>query len=322
MGELAALGLVLAFALAGSAARPRALRLAATAAAGPLGMGLYLSFSRGALFAWAAGVVALAVARPRAEAWRGAAVALGAAVLGAVIVAPWHPVTSLAGPLPTRERDGAIVLVSLAVVMALAALLQRRLALRERPRAVALPRRAAALAAVLICAGLAVAIVAGAKEQSSRPLGAGATRLATLQSNRYAYWRVAFRAFGDEPLRGVGAGGWSVYWLRYRPFGEFAQDAHSLELQTLAELGAVGVGLLALWLAATALAAGGALRRHPGAAAGPLAAGVAYLAHSPLDWDWQMPAVTLVAIVLAGLLLALADEPVATGPPRSAAPRG
>ena len=43
------------------------------------------------------------------------------------------------------------------------------------------------------------------------------------------------RAFADEPLRGVGAGGWSVYWLRYRTVDEFAQDAHSLPLQTLAE---------------------------------------------------------------------------------------
>ena len=41
-------------------------------------------------------------------------------------------------------------------------------------------------------------------------------------------------------------------------------------------------------------------------AAGPIAGLVAYLAHAPLDWDWEMPAVTLVAIILAGMLLALA----------------
>ena len=39
-------------------------------------------------------------------------------------------------------------------------------------------------------------------------------------------------------------------------------------------------------------------------AAGPIAGFVVYVAHAPLDWDWQMPAVTLVAIVLAGALLA------------------
>ena len=54
-----------------------------------------------------------------------------------------------------------------------------------------------------------------------------------------------------------------------------------------------------------------AVRAHraaPVLAAGPIAGAVTYLAHSPLDWDWQMPAVTLVAIVLAGLLLGLSDD--------------
>ncbi|HET9101951.1 MAG TPA: hypothetical protein VFN55_01255, partial [Solirubrobacteraceae bacterium] len=86
---------------------------------------------------------------------------------------------------------------------------------------------------------------------------------------------------------------------------EGAQDAHSLELQTLAELGVVGLALLAVFLAGVALAARDALRRAPAAAAGAVAAVTAYFAHSPLDWDWQMPAVTLIAIVLIGALVAL-----------------
>ena len=43
-------------------------------------------------------------------------------------------------------------------------------------------------------------------------------------------------------------------------------------------------------------------------AAGPLAGFVVYVAHAPLDWDWEMPAVTLIAIVLAGLLIALTER--------------
>ena len=42
MGELAALGFVLATRVAGAVDRPAAVRLAATAAAAPLAMGLYL----------------------------------------------------------------------------------------------------------------------------------------------------------------------------------------------------------------------------------------------------------------------------------------
>jgi hypothetical protein len=163
------------------------------------------------------------------------------------------------------------------------------------------------LAALVICAGLALAIMLGAHERSAQPLQGGSSRLVSLQSNRYAYWRVALRAFGQEPLRGAGAGGWAVDWLRWRPFAEGAQDAHSLELQTAAELGVVGLALLAAFLAGVGVAARAAYRIAPGAAAGAIAGCVVWLAHSPLDWDWEMPAVTLIAIVLAGSLLALPD---------------
>lgn len=307
MGEVAALGCVLAIRLAGDGSRPRATRAVAAAAVAPLGMGLYLSFSRGALFACAAGLVTLAVAAPqRAQAWalvRGVA----AGALAAVASAPFRGVTALAGPLSHRERDGAIVLVLLIVIAAVAAGVQWWAAAHEAAGTLHLPRRAPLLALLVICCGLALAIVVGAKESSGEPLASGSGRLVSLQSNRYAYWRVALRAFGTEPLYGVGAGGWAVDWLRWRPFNEGAQDAHSLELQTLAELGLVGLALLAAFLAGVALAARAAWRAAPIAAAGPIAACVAYLAHSPLDWDWQMPAVTLIAILLAGLLLALAS---------------
>jgi O-antigen ligase len=173
---------------------------------------------------------------------------------------------------------------------------------------VRLPRGASWLAAGLICAALAVAIVAGAKERSGAALSAGASRLTSFESNRYAYWRVAFRAFSDEPIRGVGAGGWAVYWLRDRPFAEAAQDAHSLPLQTLAELGLIGVAFLATFVGGVAVESRRALRSSPVLAAGPAAALVVYAVHAPLDWDWQMPAVTLVAIVLAGLTIALAED--------------
>jgi hypothetical protein len=62
----------------------------------------------------------------------------------------------------------------------------------------------------------------------------------------------------------------------------------------------------------------GARRAHrvaPEIAAGAIAVAVAYAAHAPLDWDWQMPAVTLPALVLMGRLLALSDAPSARGSP-------
>jgi hypothetical protein len=270
-------------------------------------MGLYLSFSRGALFAWVAGLVVLLVAAPRREQLRGLLVGVGAAVLAAAAAAPFKGLTALTGTLGTRERQGAAALVLLAGIALSAVIVAWQLIRTERPGALRLPRRAPWLALALICVGLAVAIVAGAKEGHNRPLGGGAGRLVTFTSNRYAYWDVALRAFSQEPLHGIGAGNWSVWWLRYRTVNEFATDAHSLPLQTAAELGLVGLALLVVVVTGVALAARAAHRRNWALAAGPIAGLVAYAAHAPLDWDWQMPAVTLIAIALAGALLAQAE---------------
>jgi hypothetical protein len=310
MGEVAAIGFVLIARLAGDLARPVAVRVAAAAAAPALGLGLYISFSRGALFACVAGLVTLVVVAPQRAQARGIATALAAGALAALVAAPFKGVTSLAGSVSSRERDGAIVLVALMAISALAAAAQRRWCRDPSDARLRLPARAPVLATVAICAGLGLAIVLGAHEQSAQPLQGGSSRLVSLQSNRYAYWRVALRAFGQEPLHGVGAGGWAVDWLRWRPFAEGAQDAHSLELQTLAELGIVGLALLAAFLAGVGLAARAAYRVAPGTAAGAIAGCVVWLAHSPLDWDWEMPGVTLIALVLAGSLLAL---PAAVG---------
>ena len=321
MGELAAIGFVLCARIAGDAGRQAWLRGAAIAAGAPLGMGLYISFSRGALFACAAGLVTLVVVAPRREQLRALLLTLLTGALASLVAAPFDGVTGLVGSLATRERQGAIVLVALVVIALAAVLAQRLLDRRGSDAILALPRRAPLIAATVICAGLALAIVLGAKESSatSAPLPGGANRLVSLQSNRYAYWDVALRAFATEPLRGVGAGGWSVYWLRWRKINEYAQDAHSLPLQTLAELGLIGFAALGAFLAGVVLVARRALRVSPVAAAGPIAGFVAYIAHSPLDWDWEMPAVTLVAIVLAGALIAMVES-ASTAPRQSAAP--
>jgi O-antigen ligase len=289
---------------------------AAAAACVPLGLGLYLSFSRGALFAGVAGLVTLLVLAPRRDQLRAVILAVGGAALAAVAAAPFHGVSSLSGGLGTREGDGAIVLVALAVLMGATVALHDRLVRAGEGRGLPLPRHAGWIALGLICGGLALAIVVGAKETTRAPaLSSGAGRLVSLQSNRYDYWKVAFRAFGDEPFHGVGAGGWAVWWLRYRTINDYAQDAHSLPLQTAAELGLVGLAALGMLFGGVAAVARRVHRGVPGLAAGPIAALVVYAAHSPLDWDWQMPAVTLVAVVLAGMLVG------ATAPQQSWATR-
>ena len=160
---------------------------------------------------------------------------------------------------------------------------------------------------MIVVAAFGVFLLAGDKESNGTRLSGGAARLTTLQSNRYAYWKVAWRAFEAEPIRGVGGGGWAIYWLRYRPFNAGAQDAHSLYIQTAAELGLIGLALLAATFTGVVFAARRALARAPALAAGPAAGLVVWAAHVAVDWDWEMPAVTLLAVVLAGGLLSLCD---------------
>ena len=130
-----------------------------------------------------------------------------------------------------------------------------------------------------------------------RPVqGASPERLASVQSNRFEYWRVAVDAFAEHPLQGAGSGSFRTEWLRERPIPESVRDAHSLYLETAAELGIVGLAALALFIGGVAVMARRA--RAPGA----VAALALYAAHAAIDWDWEMPALTLFALVLAASL--------------------
>ena len=93
-------------------------------------------------------------------------------------------------------------------------------------------------------------------------------------------------------------------------------DAHNLYLETLAELGPPGLLLLALVLGAP-LAAVRRARSSPLAAAA-CGAFVAYLVHAFVDWDWEMPAVTLAALFCGLALLAAAHR---DGEPKVLRPR-
>jgi hypothetical protein len=299
-GALAAIGLLLCARLAGDRSRPRAIRIAAAAAAPALSAGVYLSYSRGAIAVAVLGLLVLAAVVPSGPQIRAAAVILAG---GAVVAA----ISELADS--GRARDGAILLAALLATGAASALGIAR-ADDERSLAPHLRRwlgRTAWIAAAAVAAGLVIGGLAERPSERELAAGASPTRLASVTSNRYEYWRVALGAFRDAPLIGLGSGGFRVEWLRERPIRETVRDTHSLEFEVAAELGLAGLLALALMAGGTAAAARRALTRDRARAAGPVAALLAWPLHASIDWDWQMPAVTLPAIVLAGLVIALAE---------------
>jgi hypothetical protein len=131
-------------------------------------------------------------------------------------------------------------------------------------------------------------------------------RLSSLSTNgRLDLWRVALRDAAAHPLLGSGAGTFGLYWLGHRNSGPAALDAHNLYLETLAETGPIGLAVVAIFLGLPLLAALRARRRRFVAAA---AAGYCtFLAHAALDWDWELPAVTLAGL-LCGVCLLVASR--------------
>jgi tetratricopeptide (TPR) repeat protein len=127
---------------------------------------------------------------------------------------------------------------------------------------------------------------------------------------RYTLWQVAWEDFSSHPVLGIGTQNYeqTYYQLRKELAGSVRQP-HSLPLEILAERGAVGGGLF-LGFLITCLAAGLRLgfRRldtEDRALTGALAASVFYwLVHSSFDWFWQIPAVTLTAILYLAMLAA------------------
>ncbi len=312
-GALAAMGLTLCARLAGDPTRDARVRMAAAAAVPPIAAGLYLSFSRGALAAVAVGIVLLAALSPSRAQARALALSLTAGGLAAVAAAAIPHVRSVSGDLHAREVAGAELLVALLVLSLAAAAFQAWTSRNEvRGRfglgRLTLSRRVAVAGAVALLAAGSLALVVALNEKGPPPKGTNAKRLGSVKSTRYAYWGAALGSFADHPLAGAGSGSFRFEWLRRRHIPEGARDAHSLYLETVGELGLAGLLALALFLAGVAACARQVWRRDPLLASGlPALLGVWAFA-AALDWHWEMPAVTLPAVVAAGALLARADS--------------
>jgi hypothetical protein len=143
--------------------------------------------------------------------------------------------------------------------------------------------------------------------QGPRP---GGSRFEAGGTNRYDFWTVAWRAFEDNPLRGLGSDNFQEEYLEKGSSDEQPRFPHSLELGVLSQLGLPGALLMLGGLGAAAVAALGAGRAPPAARAAAAGASVIFvywLAHASVDWFWEF--LGLTAPAFAGLAMTGALAP-------------
>lgn len=323
---------------------------------GVLLLTLALAYSRGALAALAVGLLLWFCTVPLRL--RSAAV-LVVAGLCAAAVAAWdfskHALSaegvSLAERTSAGHELGALVAVML-VALTVAGIAIGFLDARRAP-SLLLRRRVGALL-LAICL-LALVGFAGALAHSQRGFTGSIShavdvltnpnaktppntpgRLTAVASVRARYWKEALEVFDSHPAVGAGADGYQTARLRYRTETLEVKHAHGFLVQTLADLGLVGLALALALALAWAAAAGRAThpfnRRwsswrawlairaegRPGwhrlrgreARYSPERVGllamlclvVVFGVHSFVDWTWYVPGEACVALLCAGWL--------------------
>ena len=310
-----------------TATPPAAWGALAVAAFPPLVGTMYLTSSRGGFATALIGVTAFLVLTPRR--WAGAAAVVLGGLGSAAAVAILASRDALTNdPYRSPEavgqgRSAALLILAVCGLVAAAHWLGTRY-LADRVR---LPARAGWVAVALVVAAVAVLVVAAEPVERAQAFTeppptferddfVTAHLLSGTGSGRWQFWGAAVDQWQTRPLLGRGAGTYEAWWAEHGPIAHFIRDAHSLYLETLGELGLVGL-LLLVGALGTALVA--ALRRLRASRdeerlviAALVAAFVAYAAAAGFDWMWELTVVSVIGMTLLGLLV---------GPATAAGPR-
>jgi tetratricopeptide (TPR) repeat protein len=308
-GVIAAMGFPLAIWVAASA--NRWLRAAGAAAAVALLSLAFLTQSRGSLAAVAlALVIQLAVARRARVAFLALLLAL----------------TSVGLFLALRGVDRALIdnrpldddafarygLVTLALALAAGAVSLVSLPPLRLSRARAYAVAGATLIAAVAIAAVAAAIVAPrldslrerltAEPNQPSKVAAGDTRLSSFSpTGRIELWDVASEMVAEEPLLGYGVGSFTRRWTVDRTSKDaYVLQPHSLQLETLAELGAAGFALLVAAVGGVAWCTVRGIRRDRALGAAVAGALAAFLFISSVDWVYSFAGFVVPAMLLAG----------------------
>jgi O-antigen ligase len=299
-------------------------------------LALYFTYSRGGLLSFVVACGCLLVLS-RDRLWLLTTLAIGAlgALPAVLAVQTRHSLAdNLAGQ--TAIDQGVTVLLILLAGTALSMLLFAGLRWEERRegklsgRAVAISRnpkvlKSIALAAALVVIAVVVAVGGRAWHQFSSPdiqfPSNPQAHFADLSgAGRHEFYKVAIEAFGEKPILGHGAGTYQFSWNQLRTIELPVHDAHSLYLESFAELGIVG-GLLVialigtlLWCAFATWRAAPEPQRDRYAAL--LAAMLAFAVGAAFDWFWEIPALGAFFFLAAGVVVAGRCAQLAADPRR------
>jgi O-antigen ligase/polysaccharide polymerase Wzy-like membrane protein len=133
-----------------------------------------------------------------------------------------------------------------------------------------------------------------------------------IPDKRYDYWKVAWAAYRDAPVVGIGAGGYEVRYAANKLYPKHSRYVHDIWLRGLTETGVIGFVLLVATLLSGLVLLVRSRVRNPGAA--PAIAAVAALATAfflqcSLDWLEEVPALLAPAVCLPlAVLRAAAPE--------------
>lgn len=340
LAALMAIGVPLVLAIAVDARRIAAQAIA-TAAVPAMALTAFFTLSRGGAVEMAVGLSAFVFLYPRRLAALPTLLLAGGA--SALLIAAATQRNALEDGLTTQAalNQGDEMLAMTVVVCVGVGLIRAAVGLAARhgigPRVhVSRSSAAAGFAAVLVVALFAFVLAGGPGQVSNtweefkQPGGVAnddtAARFASASGNgRYQWWQAALDASSSEPLTGIGPGTYEYFWAQHGTIPGFVRDAHSLFLESLAEVGVIGFLLIsALIFGVIAL---GAWRSFSAAAtqrgwfAGATAGAVAFAAAAAIDWAWELAVIPLAFMLLAAAVLSQRDGEEPAPAPSSRVPR-
>ncbi len=316
---------------AGTYFRHLAVRAVCIAIVPALALTAYFTLSRGGALEAGVALVALLALHPR----RGElATLIGLTGIGSAILiaaASQRPELMDGLDTPAATSQGSEMLAMTLVVCAGVGLIAVAVGLwaryREPSEARRLPRRTViagavgAVVAIVLVAGASGAISDGWEsfKDPGVPSAESGRFDASGGSGRYQWWSAAVDANATDPLIGIGPGTFEFWWARESSIPAFVRDAHSLYLETFAELGLVGLVLIVA-LVGLPLAVG--LRRLSEVSeeqrmllAGAIAACAAFAVAAALEWVWELTVVPVAFLLLTAAILGLPSKRKAANPP-------